>query len=210
MRYIIFFTLTIFSALNSTSQSSAALGFKKDKGYFSVGINPTYPILAGYGVKVFYNLPMHFSFGIISERVFNLPKNAQKQFFKNTVAIKVNWDYSIGVEARYRFNKKDNDIKGLYAFTTLGYEQWTINKATNVPIIPNTIQKDMIDNWFTSTGVGYNYFPIKNTGLWLGAAYNIIFLLNNTQNKSINNSTYNLRTIVPPSLLPNLYIGWRF
>jgi hypothetical protein len=201
----IIFTISKLSAQNTVANESL-----DEKGFLSVGINPTYPIFGGYGVKIFYNFPKQFSIGLASESVKNLPENTEKQFFNNSKDIKVNWDYSIGLEARYHFKKQNNNIKGLYTFATLGYEQWTIKKDDDKAVVPNSIQEDNLDNWYSSLGLGYNYFPIKDCKLWVGAAYNIIFILNNTQDKTINNATYNIKTIVPPSFIPNLYVGWRF
>jgi hypothetical protein len=51
-----------------------------DKGFFSAGINPTYPFFGGYGVKVFYNLPKRWSIGVASEGSFVTPTFAAASF----------------------------------------------------------------------------------------------------------------------------------
>jgi hypothetical protein len=122
----------------------------------------------------------------------------------------VHWDYAAGLEARYRFRKKDNDIKGLYALGTLGYEAWTISKPTTVAVVANTLQSETFPTWYSSVGAGYTVFPFKKSGFWIGAQYNVIFILNNTNTRSINGQAYNIKPIVPPSFTPNIYLGWRF
>jgi hypothetical protein len=202
---IIFFVLIL-----GVMQLSAQQKLDSTKGFFSVGINPTYPILGGYGAKVFYNFPKKWSVGLASEGSFQLPKFAAEQFFKNSKNITVDWNYALGLEVRYRFRKKDNDIKGFYLMGTLGYEEWTITKAESAAAAPNTKQKDDFTNWYSSLGGGYNLFPFKKAGFWVGVQYNVIFIMNNTNDRTVNGVTYNIRPVVPPSLAPNLYIGWRF
>jgi hypothetical protein len=202
---IIFFVL-MFGVKSLSAQQKTDF----TKGFFSAGINPTYPFLGGYGAKVFYNFPKTWSIGLASEGSFQLPKFASKQFFKNGETIKVNWDYAIGLEARYRFRKKDNDIKGFYLLSTIGYEGWIITKAENAPIVPNKNLQEKFTTWYSSLGGGYNLFPFKNRGFWVGIQYNVIFILNNTNDRNVNGNVYNIKPIVPPALRPNLYIGWRF
>jgi hypothetical protein len=180
------------------------------KGFISAGINPTYPFLGGYGAKVFYNFPQKWSIGLASEGNFLLPESAAKQFFKNDKNIAIRWDYAVGIEARYRLQKNDNDIKGLYLLTTFGYEGWTIAREKNAIPIPNTKQEDKFTNWYSSLGAGYNLFPFKKDGFWVGIQYNVIFIMSNTNERSVNSFTYNIRSVVPPTIVPNLYIGWRF
>jgi hypothetical protein len=104
---IIFFIFLLFVDRVSAQQKADST-----KGFISAGINPTYPLFGGYGVKVFYNFPKKWSIGLASEGSFKLPEFAAEQFFKNGKKITVNWDYAVGLEARYRFRKKDNDFKG--------------------------------------------------------------------------------------------------
>jgi hypothetical protein len=210
MKKLLFLSFLSLLALNLSSQTTKKEPFIREKGCFSLGINPTYPFLNGYGVHVFYNLPKSWSFGIVSEGAFKLPESATKQFFKNGDALNVNWDYAIGLEARYRFNRKDNDIKGLYAYTSFGYEAWAVTKSDDSPTATGFNQEDKFDNFYSSIGMGYNLFPLKNKGFWLGASYGVIYIMNNTSDRTVNNSTYNIRPIVPPSFIPNIYIGWRF
>jgi hypothetical protein len=204
-RAIIFFAL-----LFGVKQLSAQNMGDTTKGFFSAGINPTYPLFGGYGAKLFYNFPKKWSVGLASKGSFKLPKFASKQFFKNGENITVDWDYAVGLEARYRFRKKDNDIKGFYLLGTIGYEGWTISKAENAAVVPNTQQQEKFTTWYSSLGAGYNLFPFKKRGFWVGAQYNVIFILNNTNNRNVNGIIYNIKPVVPPALTPNLYIGWRF
>ncbi len=210
MKKLLILSLLSLMTLNLSAQSKEIMPFTTDKGYFSVGTSPIYPFLGGYGLHIFYNLPKSWSFGIVSEGAFKLPESATTQFFKNGDALRVNWDYAIGLEARYRFNRKDNDIRGLYTYISLGYEAWAITKSDDSPMATGFSQKDNFDNFYSSIGIGYNLFPFKNKGFWLGASYGVIFILNNTSERTVNNSTYNIQPIVPPSFIPNIYIGWRF
>lgn len=205
IRVILIISLCIIATFGNAQNSP-----EKPKGFLSAGINPSYPFFGGYGVKAFYNFPSKWSVGIASEGNFELPEFAAEQFFKNGKNITVDWDYAIGIEARYRFRKKDNDIKGLYVAGAIGYEQWTIKKGEGQTVVPNTLQEDRFDNFFTNVGIGCNLFPFKKAGFWIGAQYDLIFILNNTDNRSINGVDYNIRPIVAPSFAPNLYIGWRF
>ncbi len=203
--------LTLFAILFAIANSSYAQQNKgKSKGFFSAGINPLYPFFRGYGVKAFYNFPSKWSVGILGEGNFKLPNLAAKQFFKSGEHINVDWDYSFGMEARYRFRKKDNNIKGFYTLGTLGYEGWSITKQKDQTVVTNTLQEEKFSNWFSSLGFGFNTFPFKKSGFWIGAQYNIIFILNNTKQRNVNGINYNIRSIVPPSFMPNLYIGWQF
>jgi hypothetical protein len=199
-----FISFMIVAQVSAQQKSDAA------KGFFSAGINPVYPLFGGYGAKVFYNFPKRWSIGLASEGSFTLPEFAVKQFFKNSQNIVVDWNYAVGVETRYRFRKKDNDIKGFYLLGTLGYEGWTVNKAENTTSIPNIIQEEKFSNWYSSLGGGYNLFPFKKAGFWIAVQYNVIFIMNNTQNRNVNGVNYNIRPVVPPSIAPNLYLGWRF
>jgi hypothetical protein len=180
------------------------------KGFVSAGINPAYPLFGGYGAKVFYNFPKKWSIGLAAEGSFELPEFAAEQFFKNGRDITIDWGNAIGVEARYRFRKKDNDMKGFYLMGSLGYEGWTITKSENATVVPNTKQEEKFTNWYSSFGGGYNLFPFKKSGFWVGVQYNVIFIMNNTNDRNINGVTYHIRPVVAPSLAPNLYIGWRF
>lgn len=193
--------------------SSAALAangqaFVRDKGYVSVTAHPVYPFLGGYGGKVFYNLPQHWSVGLQAEGGFELPAFAERSFFTNSDAITVQWDYAVGTEVRYRFASRDNDIRGFYALATAGYEGWTVRPTQEQQ--PATPTDDSFTNWFASVGVGYNWFPFRKSGFFAGAAYNWIFLLNNTQDRTVGGQVYRLRSSVPPSLVPILHVGWRF
>jgi hypothetical protein len=203
-------SIILFVLLLGVKQVSAQEKTDFTKGFLSAGINPAYPLFGGYGAKVFYNFPEKWSVGLASEGSFELPEFAAKQFFKNGKDITVNWDYAVGLEARYRFRKKDNDIKGFYVFGTVGYEGWKISKSEDTAVVPDSKQQEKFTTWYSSLGGGYNLFPFKKAGFWVGVQYNVIFILNNTNERNINGITYNIKSVVPPALAPNIYVGWRF
>jgi len=181
--------------------SSVAHGQENEKGAFAVTANPSFYILGGYSVKGFYALPKRWTFGIAAEANFELPEFARDQFFENNNDITVDWDYLVGVEVRYRFT--DSHInKGLYLVGTFGYEGWTITNDDGL--------EDDFDNWYAAFGVGYNWFPFKKPNFYLGANYNLIFILNETDERRFGDSEYKIRPVVPPSWAPNIYLGWRF
>ncbi|MGD1842864.1 MAG: hypothetical protein ACFB0B_18500, partial [Thermonemataceae bacterium] len=172
-----------------------------DYSPFSISVNPSYFLLGGYSVKGFYILPKRWSFGIAAEASFELPTFARDQFFDNNDDITVDWDYLVGVEARYRFNDAALD-KGLFIQAGLGYEGWTI--------IADDGAEDQFDNWYGSLGVGYILYPFKKKHFHVGGNYNVVFILNNTEERLVGESSYNIRPVVPPSFLPTLFVGWRF
>jgi hypothetical protein len=199
-----FIFVLAFSKVNAQYKADST------RGFISAGINPSYLLFGGYGAKVFYNFPKKWSIGLALEGSFKLPEFAATQLFTNGKSITVDWDYAVGLESRYHFNKKDNDIKGFYILGTIGYEGWTITKAKNAAVIPNTNQEEKFTNWYSSIGSGYNLFPFKKAGFWIGAQYNVIFIMNNTNSRNINGVATNIRPVVAPTLAPNLYVGWRF
>ena len=67
------------------------------------------------------------------------------QFFENNEDITVDWDFLVGVEARYRFTDSAID-KGLFLQGTFGFEGWTITNDDQA--------QDDFDNWYASLGVG--------------------------------------------------------
>lgn len=181
-----------------------------EKGFFDVQINPAYPFLGGFGAKGYYNFPKRWSVGLVAEGAFTLPEFAQRSFFTNHDNMDIRWDYAIGTEVRYRFRRKDNDIKGFYALAGAGYEQWSVTPESEQPRLPNTVQEEQFTNFYTVFGVGYNWMPFRKRGFYVGASYGWIFILNNTDERSVNGQRFNLRTNIPPSFTPNLAIGWRF
>ncbi|WP_124147542.1 hypothetical protein [Okeania hirsuta] len=194
------FLLSLFIGLSVKSMHSQDTR-NPSTGSFSATVNPSFFILGGYSIKGFYHLPKKWTFGIAAEASFELPEFARNQFFDNNNDITVNWDYLVGIEARFRF--KDSPIdKGLYLQSTLGYEGWTIDNRKGM--------EDTFDNWYSSLGLGYNWYPFKKPNFHLGASYNIVFILNNTEERMVGESIYNIRPIVPPSFAPNIYLGWRF
>ncbi len=210
MKRFAFLSLLILSVVPLSAQQESKAPFIRDQGYFSVGINPIYPFLSGYGIKAYYNFPQHWTIGLSSEGAFDLPDFAVNQFFENGDQINVHWDYAVGVETWYRFRKKDNDIRGFYVSASLGYEGWNVRPQAGTGPAPEGNANDQFQNWFTSVGLGYNLVPFRKAGLWVGFSYNLIFLLNNTGDRTVGEITYNLRPAVPPSWAPNIYLGWRF
>lgn len=176
-------------------------GQENTNGNFTASINPAYWALGGYSIRGHYILPKKWSFGLVSEAGFSLPAFARDQFFKNQNDIEVDWDYLFGLEVRYRFTEASID-KGLYLLAATGYEGWTIENDAGAT--------DDFSNWYASLGVGYLWYPFKKERLSLGANYNLIFLLNNTDERFAGESVYQLRPVVPPSLIPSLSLGWRF
>ncbi len=167
----------------------------------SVTVNPSFFVLGGYSVKGFYHLPKRWSFGVAAEAGFELPDFARDQFFDNAEDLTIHWDYLLGVEARYRFHDAQLD-KGFYIQGTLGIEGWT---ATDV-----NGSEDQFDNWYSSLGVGYNWYPFKKPKFHLGASYNVVFILNNTDTRTAGTQEYSINSVVPPNFAPTIYLGWRF
>lgn len=197
-RFSFFFVaLLLILSWNLSAQTSEKL----QSGSFSVTVNPSFFILGGYSVKAFYHLPKKWSFGLSAEAGFDLPNFARDQFFMNNGNIDVHWDFLVGVEARYRFNNSDVD-KGFYALATLGFEGWSIEDQNG--------NMDEFDNWYSSLGLGYNWYPFKRPNFHLGVSYNVVFILNNTDERTVGQEIYNINQIVPPSFAPVIYLGWRF
>lgn len=171
-------------------------------GKISVAVNPVYFGLGGYYVNPFYHFPKRWSVGSTLQGGFELPEFARDQFFTvSNEDITVDWSYAVSVEARYRFSQATYD-KGFFAVGAMGFEAWKVNSEGAA---------DEFDNWFTSVGVGYNWFPTKNNRLHLGLQYSLIFILNNTDERGVGDEVYNIETLIPPGLLPSAFvIGWRF
>ncbi len=172
----------------------------ENSGSFSITANPIFFGLGGYSIKGFYHLPKRWSFGLAAEANFELPELARDQFFENDGDIIVDWDYLVGIEARYRFTDSAID-KGFYAFGTLGYEGWTISDGAAA--------SDGFENWYASLGIGFNWYPFKKPNFHIGASYGVVFILNNTANREIGALEYNIRPVVLPSFVPTVYLGWR-
>lgn len=195
--------LVVFVLLNSTTIFAQQANSNDDRPSFGVNVNPAYFALGGYSVRGIYHLPKKWSFGLNIEGGFELPDDFRDSFFNDNSAIDVDWDYAIGLEARYRFSDAAYD-KGFYAFGTLGYEGWTVNEI-------GTSVDESFDNWFSSVGVGFNWYPFKKKNFNVGLSYNVIFILNNTDDQTVGNTTFNIESVIPPSLVPsNIHIGWRF
>ena len=191
----------LYISLAAMLVTSSAFSQETERASFAVTANPSYYFLGGYSVKANYILPKKWSFAVAAEANFELPDFARDQFFDNDEDITVDWDYLIGIEARYRFTDSHID-KGLFLLGTFGYEGWTITNDAGL--------EDEFDNWYASLGIGYNWYPFKKPNFHLGASYNVVFILNNTDDRSLGESTYNIRRVVPPSVIPTVFIGWRF
>ncbi len=174
---------------------------KLEGSSLSLTLNPSFFILGGYSVKLLYHRPQRWTFGLAAEANFELPTFARDQFFEVDEGLTVDWNYLFGGEVRYRFNESEID-KGFHLLGTLGYEGWTVREGDQA--------SDDFSNWYASLGLGYNWYPFKKPHFHLGASYNVVFILNNTDTRTVGQSEYRIRSIVPPSWAPNLYVGWRF
>ncbi len=191
--------LVVTLGIKSNGQSTEP----KTESSFGINVNPAYYFLGGYSIRGIYHLPQRWSLGLNVEGGFELPDDFRDAFFDDNQNIDVNWDYAVGLEARYRFSQALYD-RGFYAFGVLGYEGWTIDEI-------GTRQEDSLDNWFASIGVGFNWYPFPKKGFNVGLNYNIIFILNNTDDRIVGDTRYNISGNIPPSIVPsNINIGWRF
>jgi len=174
-----------------------------DKGSFGISSNAAYFFLGGYSVRGIYHLPKKWSFGLSFEAGFELPDNFRDIFFEDNQAIDVHWDYLIGTEFRYRFNDNPFDEE-FYAFGTLGFEGWTVTEIS-------TGRERSFDNWYGGIGVGYNWYPFKKKNFNVGVNYNVIFILNNTDDQTAGDTVFSIDNFIPPSFVPSTFtIGWRF
>ncbi|MEO1049268.1 MAG: hypothetical protein AAFX87_01490 [Bacteroidota bacterium] len=170
---------------------------------FKVELNPAYYALGGYSIRGFYVAPKQWSYSLQFEAGFDIPDFARDAFFDDNEAIDVRWDFLVAFETRYRFNKENYD-KGFYAQASIGYEGWTVEPV-------NGTGEDEFTNWFSSVGIGYTWYPFKKKRFHLGGTYNVIFILNNTDTRTVNEVEYNIQRVIPPSALPtSIYVGWRF
>ncbi|MEL7005523.1 MAG: outer membrane beta-barrel protein [Bacteroidota bacterium] len=193
-------TCVLLISTNAGAQTSSD---ENDKASFGVSLNPAYFILGGYSVRGIYHLPKKWSLGLSVEAGFELPDDFRDIFFNDNQAIDVHWDYLIGAEFRYRFNDNPFD-EGFYAFGTLGIEGWTVTEI-------NTGSEESFDNWYSGIGFGYNWYPFKKKNFNVGVNYNVIFILNNTDDQMTGDTVFSIDSFIPPSLVPStLTIGWRF
>ena len=171
------------------------------KGSFSLTTNPPYFLFGGYYVKPAYHFPKRWSVGLTAQGGFEIPDFSRNQFFDFTGEdIAVNWNYAIGAELKYRFTDAVYD-KGFYTAFNLGYEGWDVSVTDT----------DTFDNWFASIDLGYTWYPFRRQRFHVGLNYTLIFILNNTEKRTVNETTYNINRVVPPSLLPGaILVGWRF
>ena len=171
------------------------------EGSISLATNPAYFVLGGYHFKPSYHFPKKWSVGATWQGGFELPSFARDQFFNsNNDGVTVDWVYAIGAEVKYRFSDAAFD-KGFYAAFNLGYESWEVKQGE---------AEDNFDNWFSSIDFGYNWYPFKKEQFHVGLSYTLIFILNNTEDRNVGDAVYNINTIVRPSFIPTILIGWRF
>ncbi|MDX2061857.1 MAG: hypothetical protein SFY70_02230 [Bacteroidia bacterium] len=172
-------------------------------GFVSVGINPVYPFLGGYGVRGQYNLPGHWSVGLSAEGGFDLPEFAEEGFFENAGAISVEWDYALGLEATYRFTAGTSDLSGFFAGVAIGFEQWTVTPDPTAAELSDS----RFDNWFASLSAGYTWYPTRTSRLWLQGAYSGIWLVSGTQARAVGSTAFRLRSFAAS---PSITVGWQF
>lgn len=199
-RFLISTLCILMNSLWAYSQSTE----EPSKAYISLASSPAFFFLGGYSAKVFYNLPQHWSFSIQAQGGFELPDFSRDQFFENQGNMDVQWDYVVASEIRYRFKKGNTINQGAFLSGALGYEAWTIENTSQ-----NSLE-DSFSNWLISLGIGYNWFPFKKQRFYAGASYNLIFILNNTEERFLGDALYNIRPVVAPSFIPDIEIGWRF
>ncbi|MEM7658508.1 MAG: hypothetical protein AAF399_20450 [Bacteroidota bacterium] len=189
-------TALLFQSMTAQAQE-AGLPLQ---GRVSILANPSYFVLGGYHISPMYHFPQRWSVGLTAQGGFQLPEFVRDDFFQHQIEdLAIDWAYAIGVEVNYRFSRASFD-KGFYVNGSVGYEGWRATEAAN---------SDEFRNWFTSISLGYNWFPFRRDRLHLGLRYSLIFLLNNTEPRDLGNGTYQLRRIVPPSIAPSVFIGWR-
>ena len=193
----IFLLIGTFNAFAQDSKDG------KGQGSFGVNTNPAYFVLGGYSIRTIYHYPQKWSFGLNAEGGFTLPDDFRDLFFNDNQRIDVDWDYAVAIEVRYRFTNETYD-KGFYAFGTLGFEGWTVEEISSE-------EEQNFDNWFSSVGIGYNWYPFQKKHFNLGVNYNIIFILNNAADQVVGNTSFNIEQVVPPSIVPSsITLGWRF
>lgn len=194
------FSLAIALLILSNTQSTAQNSGTAREGSFSLVTNLPYFILGGYHLKPSYHFPKQWSIGVTAQGGFELPEFARDQFFKTSNEdITVDWKYAIGAELKYRFSEAAFD-KGFYAAFNIGFEGWEVKN----------VETREFDNWFASVDLGYNWYPFKKKRFHVGLAYALIFILNITNEQLLDGATYNIRSVVPPTLTPTLLLGWRF
>lgn len=187
-----------FIGLHSQLHSQSGAGLSKAS--ISLTANPAYFVLGGYHIKSSYHFPKRWSIGLTIQGGFELPEIARDQFFNVTnEAIAVEWAYAIGAELKYRFSDASFD-KGLVSVIGLGYEGWKV-------YLQDT---DEFENWFLGIDLGYNWYPFGKQRFHVGVNYSLIFILNNTDARSVGGNSYNLKRIVLPNYIPSILIGWRF
>ncbi len=199
--YFIIIVAFIPGIVQAQEQSSQEL----EKGTFKVESNLAFWAVGGPNISGFYVTPKRFTFGVQFVAGFEMPDIARDLFFENSDDLTVDWDFGLGLEARYRFNDSYLN-KGFYLLSGIGYEGWSVNVTDD-----SNIPTDDFTNWFWTLGVGYNWYPFEKKNFHIGGSYNLIFILNNTDDRNIGDITYNINGSVPPSFFPTtFYVAWRF
>ena len=179
---------------------ASAPGPTHDRSGVVLAVNPAYFIIGGYGVKAGYDFPSGWSVFAVGQRVGEVPDGSVESVFEGADGIDVEWDYALGVEGWYRFDR--NRRSSPYLIASLGYEGWEVTARGGGGA------SDYVHNAYASLGVGYRWFPLERRGLYLGAHYHVIVLLNNTDERRAGEAAYALRRVIP-GLIPSPEIGWR-
>lgn len=189
------------------STAAAGLDAEEDAG-FLVAVNPAYIVLGGGALRTGYDFADGWSAYLNFQGLFDLPDFASEQFFRGGEGIDVYWDYAVGLEGFYRFARERRSTP--YLKGGIGYEAWTITASGEAA----PVGEDEFGNAFANLGVGYRWYPLERAGLFVGGSYDVIFLLNNTDDRRLGAGDaaveYGLREVVPPSFAPWLELGWRF
>ena len=195
---VIFWILVILSLVGSYGYAQSDDPYPH--GSFSLVTNPAFFALGGFHLKPSYHFPKKWSVGATFQGGFELPEFAQEQFFEFADdQLSIDWTFAIGLELKYRFSDATFD-KGLYAALNLGYEGWEADRNDS----------DTFQNWFTSLDLGYNWYPFNRARFHVGLAYTLIYILNNTDERQVGETEYRLKSLVPPSYIPSILVGWRF
>ena len=179
---------------------ASAPGPARDRSGYVLAVNPAYFIIGGYGVKAGYDFPSGWSVFAVGQRIGEVPEGSVESFFEGHEGIDVEWDYALGVEGWYRFDRKRRGSP--YLIASLGYEGWEVTARGGGG------SSDYVRNAYASLGAGYRWFPLERHGLFLSAHYNVIALLDNTDERRAGGAAYALRDVIP-GLIPSPEIGWR-
>ena len=199
--YLLAACLSCLPLLSSAQGDSAGI---PDRPAFTIKANVPYYFIGGYHVEPSVHFRGHWSVSATVQGIAEIPDFARDQFFDvSDDAIAVEWPYAIGAEVMYRLREGAYD-GGFFVTAGLGYEGWRIrHDAEPVP-------EETLTNAFAAVDLGYTWYPFKRQRFHGTVQYPLIWLLNNTDRRAIGGDTYELQTVVPPGLLPNILFGWRF